>query len=127
MDVREIDRVMEGYLQNREMAGGALLVRKDDEIVYDGKWGFADLAARTPVTDDTIFRIASMTKIVTAVGILKLSENGVLSLDDPLSKYLPEFSESVLPEYRFCFLSSWPSCRPHPAVSRKRGSGDPEW
>lgn len=92
MDVREIDRVMEGYLQNREMAGGALLVRKDDEIVYDGKWGFADLAARTPVTDDTIFRIASMTKIVTAVGILKLMENGVLSLDDPLSKYLPEFS-----------------------------------
>ena len=36
MDVREIDRVMEGYLQNREMAGGALLVRKDDEIFYDG-------------------------------------------------------------------------------------------
>ena len=69
-----------------------MLVRKDGEIVYDGKWGFADLAARTPVTDDTIFRIASMTKIVTAVGILKLMENGVLSLDDPLSKYLPEFS-----------------------------------
>ena len=92
MDVREIDRVMEGYLQNREMAGGALLVRKDDEIVYNGKWGLADLAARTPVTDDTIFRMASMTKIVTAVGILKLMEEGLLGLDDPLSKYLPEFS-----------------------------------
>ena len=92
MGVREIDRVMEGYLQNREMAGGALLVRKDDEIVYNGKWGLADLAARTPVTDDTIFRMASMTKIVTAVGILKLMEEGLLGLDDPLSKYLPEFS-----------------------------------
>ena len=93
MDVREIDRVMESYLHNQEMAGGTLLVRKDDEIVYDGKWGYADLAARTPVTDDTIFRMASMTKIVTAVGILKLMERGVLSLDDPLSKYLPEFSD----------------------------------
>ena len=92
MDVREIDRVMEAYLQNREMAGGALLVRKDDKIVYDGKWGYADLAAQTPVTDDTVFRMASMTKIVTAVGILKLMENGVLGIDDPLSKYLPEFS-----------------------------------
>ena len=69
-----------------------MLVRKDDEIVYNGKWGFADLAARTPVTDDTIFRMASMTKVVTAVGILKLMEEGVLGLDDPLSKYLPEFS-----------------------------------
>ena len=93
MDVREIDRVMEAYLKNQEMAGGALLVRKNDEIVYDGKWGYADLAARTPVTDDTIFRMASMTKIVTAVGILKLIENGVLDLDDPLSQYLPEFSD----------------------------------
>ena len=92
MDVREIDRVMEGYLQNREMAGGALLVRKDDEIVYNGKWGLADLAARIPVTDDTIFRMASMTKVVTAVGILKLMEEGMLGLDDPLSQYLPEFS-----------------------------------
>ena len=54
MDVREIDRVMESYLHNQEMAGGALLVRKDDEIVYDGKWGFADLIARTLVTDDTM-------------------------------------------------------------------------
>lgn len=93
MDVRDIDRAMEEYLHNQELAGGALLVRKNDEIVYDGKWGYADLAARTPVTDETIFRMASMTKIVTAVGILKLIENGVLSLDDPLSQYLPEFSD----------------------------------
>ena len=68
MDVRDIDRAMEEYLHDQEMAGGALLVRKNDEIVYDGKWGYADLAARTPVTDETIFRMASMTKIVTEVG-----------------------------------------------------------
>ncbi len=93
MDVREIDRTMEAYLQNREMAGGALIVRKGDAVVFDGKWGYADLAAQTPVTDDTIFRMASMTKIATAVGILKLMENGALKLDDPLSRFLPEFSD----------------------------------
>lgn len=39
MDVHAIDKVMEAYLQNEEMAGGALIVRKNDQVVFDGKWG----------------------------------------------------------------------------------------
>ena len=93
MDVHAIDIVMENYLQNDEMAGGALLVRKDDEVVFDGKWGYADLGRKIPVTNDTVFRMASMTKVVTAVAVMKLIETGKLGLDDPISKYLPAFSE----------------------------------
>ena len=88
----EINQVMENYISNQEMAGGALIVRKNDEVVFDGKWGYADLDKKIPVTDDTIFRMASMTKVVTAVAIMKLIEAGELGLDDPISKYLPAFS-----------------------------------
>ena len=104
MDAHEIDRVMEAYIQNQEMAGGALIVRKDDKIVFDGKWGFADIAKKIQVTDDAIFRMASMTKVVTAVAVLKLIEAGRLDLDDPVSQYLPEFAEMrVCADERYAF------------------------
>ena len=99
-----IHQVMNSYIANGEMAGGALLVRKNDEVVFDGKWGWADIAARKPIADDTIFRMASMTKVVTAVAVMKLAEQGKLSIDDPVSKYLPAFSGMRVcndPRYEF--------------------------
>ena len=99
-----IHQVMEQYIANGEMAGGALIVRKNDEIVFDGKWGWADISARKPVTDDTIFRMASMTKVVTGVAIMKLIEAGKLGLDDPISRYLPQFADQRVcndPRYEF--------------------------
>ena len=67
-----IHQVMNSYIANGEMAGGSLLVRKNDEIVFDGKWGYADMEKQIPITDNTVFRMASMTKVVTAVAIMKL-------------------------------------------------------
>ena len=72
-----IHQVMEQYIANGEMAGGALIVRKNDEIVFDGKWGWADISARKPVTDDTIFRMASMTKVVTVSWALMIPFPGI--------------------------------------------------
>ena len=86
-----IHQIMDNYISNQEMAGAALIVRKNDEVVFDGKWGYADIERKLPITDDTIFRMASMTKIVTTVAILGLMEQGKLSIDDPISQYLPEF------------------------------------
>ena len=88
-----IHQIMEGYVKNQEMAGCALLVRKDDRIVFDGKWGYADIAAKIPITDQTVFRMASMTKVITSVAILMLMEAGKLDIDDPVCKYLPQFSD----------------------------------
>lgn len=93
MEIQEIDRIMNAYIANREMAGGALLVRKNDTVVFDGRWGFADIEKQHPVTDDTIFRMASMTKCVTGVAVMKLVEEGRLELDAPLSEYLPAFRD----------------------------------
>ncbi len=87
-----IHQVMNSYIANDEMAGGALVVRKNDVVVFDGKWGYADVAKKAPITDDTIFRMASMTKVVTGVAIMKLVEDGKLELDDPVSQYLPQFA-----------------------------------
>lgn len=89
----QIDQTISGYVKNNEISGGALLVRKAGEVVYQNKWGYADVAAGAPVEYDSIYRMMSMTKPVTAVGILKLMDRGLITLDDPLSKFLPQFKD----------------------------------
>lgn len=86
-----IDSAIQTYVENAELSGAALMVRKGGKVVYQNKWGWADIAAQTPITEASVFRMMSMTKPVTAVGILKLIERGLLSLDDPVSKFLPQF------------------------------------
>lgn len=93
MTEQDISRVIEKYIEDRELPGAALLVRKNDEIVYNGKWGYANIKEKVPITDRSIFRVASMTKCVTAVGVMKLVEEGKISLDDPVSKYIPAFAD----------------------------------
>ncbi|MEM8498540.1 MAG: serine hydrolase domain-containing protein [Pseudomonadota bacterium] len=70
--------------------GVAVLVRHNDSVVYEGGFGFADLTASKKITAETLFRLASVSKQFTAAAILKLNEEGRLSLDDSISKYLPE-------------------------------------
>jgi len=91
MNEQEITQVMQEYVDNQEMPGGALIVRKNDAIVYDGKWGYANLDTRTPVQDDTIYRMASMTKCVIGVAVMQLVEQGFMHLDDPVSRFIPAF------------------------------------
>lgn len=92
MNTGRISQALQRYVDNGELAGCALLVRKDGELVYDGKFGCADLKTGAPVTDRTIFRMASMTKCITAAAVLKMIEDGRMGLDDPVSKYLPAFA-----------------------------------
>lgn len=63
----------------------------DGRLVLSGAFGLSDLAAQTPASARTIFRIASMTKSFTALAILKLRDQGRLSLDDPIRRFIPEF------------------------------------
>ena len=59
--------------------------------MWSGGSGLADVAARRPVTPRTLFAIASITKTFTSALVLRLVEHGVLSLDDPLTKWVPDF------------------------------------
>lgn len=104
MDIQKINEAMQGYVDNGEMAGAALIIRKNDEVILDAKWGFADIEKKIPIKDNTIYRVASMTKCITAVAIMKLMEMGKIKIDDPLSKYLPEFANMrVVEDKRYEF------------------------
>jgi CubicO group peptidase (beta-lactamase class C family) len=71
--------------------GLVALVVSPDRVLYQEAFGKLDVARNTPMPQDAIFRIASMTKPVTSFAIMMLAEEGKLSLDDPVSKYLPAF------------------------------------
>jgi CubicO group peptidase (beta-lactamase class C family) len=66
-------------------------VAKDGKIIYHKSIGYKDLDTKEPLTNDAIYRIASQTKAITSTGIMMLMEEGKLLLDDPVSKYIPEF------------------------------------
>ncbi len=72
--------------------GAAWGVLADGELAHVTTIGVRDVAARAPVDEDTVFRIASMTKSFTAIAILKLRDEGKLSLDDPAERYVPEMA-----------------------------------
>ncbi|WP_228728324.1 serine hydrolase domain-containing protein [Brevibacillus composti] len=78
------------------IAGAAIAVSRRGEIVYEQGFGVRDLETGEPVTPDTIFGIASVTKSFTALAVMQLAEQGKLSIDDPVTAYLPEFALSTL-------------------------------
>lgn len=71
--------------------GGAVIVTRGGEVVYTGTRGLADVGEGLPITVDSVFRLGSISKQFTAALVLKLVDEGKLSLDDPLSKFLPDF------------------------------------
>lgn len=71
--------------------GAAVIVTENGQTIYTAGRGMADIAAKRPITPATVFRIGSITKQFTAATILRLAEQGKLSLDDPLSKFLPDY------------------------------------
>jgi len=73
--------------------GAAVIVTEHGETVYEAGRGLADVEARTPITPQTVFRIGSITKQFTAAIILQLAQEGRLSLDDPLSRFLPDYPQ----------------------------------
>jgi len=73
--------------------GAVAVVEHRGRVVFHGHWGHADSAGTRPLDEDAIFRIYSMTKPVTSVAVLMLMEEGRLSLDDPLARYLPAFAD----------------------------------
>ena len=82
---------MMGEFYRPDTPGAAILVARGDEVLYRGARGLADVRTGTPLTADSVFRIGSISKQFAAAGLLKLVEAGKLSLDDPLSKFLPDF------------------------------------
>ena len=83
---------MRALVDDAKLAGVTTLVARHGKVVYLDAYGVQDLTTRTPVTKDTIFRIASMTKPIVGVAMMMLWEQGKWTLDDPVAKHIPEFA-----------------------------------
>ena len=84
------------FVDQQHLSGAVLLVARRGAVGCLEAIGFRDLEAKDSMRPDTIFRIASMTKPVTAAGILALEDEGKLSVDDPVEKHLPEFKGQMM-------------------------------
>src|SRR5262245_31718386 len=87
---------MPAFVDSGEIAGAVTVIGRAGGVLSHEAVGYRDLESRTPMALDALFRIASMTKPVTALGIMMLSEEGKLSVDDPVEKHLPEFRGQML-------------------------------
>jgi CubicO group peptidase (beta-lactamase class C family) len=93
----EIEKMFAERVERQHMPGAVLGIIIDGQLVWVKSAGVADTQSRAAVTPDTVFRIASMTKSFTAMAILRLRDEGKLSLDDPVSKYVPALVDLPYP------------------------------
>src|SRR6185436_19791841 len=92
-----IGQAMQETIAKNEIAGSVTAVVTKNKVLHLEANGFADVAAKRPMTTDALFWIASMTKPVTGAAILMLQDDGKLNVGDPVAKYLPEFANLKTP------------------------------
>lgn len=93
-DAAGLDRLrayMADMVAAERIAGGAVMLLRHGRIATFDTFGVADLQTRTPIAADTLYRIYSMTKPVTSVALMTLFEQGLWTLDDPVTRFIPEF------------------------------------
>jgi CubicO group peptidase (beta-lactamase class C family) len=95
--LRGIGAAMEAMVAKNEIAGAVTVVVTKDKTLHLESTGLADVAAKKPMTPDTMFWIASMTKPITGAAVLMLQDEGKLNVSDPVAKYLPEFANLKTP------------------------------
>lgn len=88
-----IDATLRRFVDSGKVAGVSALIYEKNRPVYYNAFGYADREAKVPMDRHTLVRIYSMTKPVTGVALMTLYEKGLFQLDDPLSKYAPEFAD----------------------------------
>jgi CubicO group peptidase (beta-lactamase class C family) len=93
-----IDAMLAGLIAERELAGAVTLVARHGKLIHSSAQGLKDLAGGEPLAMDTLFRVFSMTKPVTAVAMMILYDEGLWSPDDPIATHLPEFAEVKGPD-----------------------------
>lgn len=89
-----IDQMLIHSIENNQIPGAVALIARNGKIVYYKAFGMADNETNKALKRDDIFRIASQTKAITSTAIMMLWEEGKFSLDDPISKYIPEFEDA---------------------------------
>ena len=91
-----IDSLLDGAVADSSITGAVALVLRDGRVMYEHSVGWADKASNRRMQSDAIFRIASQTKALTSVSILALVEQGKISLDDQVSRFIPSFAKTTV-------------------------------
>lgn len=89
---QRIDAVVSQAIKEQRIVGAVVMVARNGHILYRKAFGLADQESRTPVREETLFRLASMSKPIVSTAAMVLIDQGKLSLDDPVTRWLPDFS-----------------------------------
>ena len=90
------EKILDPLVDKNQIPGYYFSVSKDGKKVYERSKGYADIASRLIPQEDTLFSIQGFTTLFTALTILKLADDGVIEISDPVEKYIPEFSEMTV-------------------------------
>lgn len=90
-----LDKVVDAAVAEQRLVGTVVLVARDGKVVYHRAAGLADREAGRPMREDAVFRFSSVTKPFVSVAVMKLVEDGTLRLDDPVTKWLPDFKPKL--------------------------------
>ena len=101
-NLKKIDDLILEDIKENKIPGAVVLVGNENEIIFEKAYGIKNPETNEKYNTDDIFRIASMTKAITSIGVLKLWEEGKIGLDDPIDKYIPKFENIQI-------LESWNS------------------
>ena len=94
-NIDDLDPVIEAFMEDGHFPGAAVAVMRDGEAVHVGAYGAASLEHDVPVTPQTVFELASLTKQMTALAVMTLVEEGRLSLDAPVTDFVEDAPEAV--------------------------------
>ncbi len=94
--LQKIDSLISSYINEHKIAGVDALIARHGNIVYHKAFGYRNAENKIPLQTTDLFRIASQTKAITSVALMILYEEGKFSLDDPVSKYIPEFKNPTV-------------------------------
>lgn len=91
--LKKMSRYLRDFVDQKRLAGVQSAVLRYGKLLHFDSYGYADIEEGIPLTEESIFRIFSMTKPIVSVGLMQLFESGHFKLNDPISKYLPEFRD----------------------------------
>lgn len=89
--LQRVDNLINDHLNKGQIPGAVVFIARNGKIIYHKAYGYSDVENKIALKKDDIFRIASQTKAITSLAIMMLFEEGKFLLDDPLSRYIPEF------------------------------------
>ena len=98
---KPLDDLMAGFLERHKLPGASLAVGRGGRVLYARGFGWADVEAKKPVQPDSLFRLASISKSITAVAVMRAVEQKKLSLEDKILHWIPDWVPAELPDARW--------------------------